>query len=158
MDHQFQWHTNVKEYLVSINHSSIYNRSEDDLTVYHTTSWFDSGPDVLLVILYCIVVFGGVFGNASLVITLCTQTPTRFRNPLLVALCLADLMVTGVSAPLTIVALALANQTWSLTVTSCKTIYFMQVRNLNLNFLYTDIFKLAFTLFISEVSFLGNIL
>lgn len=127
MDHQFQWHTNVKDYLISINHSSIFNRSEDDSAVYHTASWFESGPVVLLVILYCIVVFGGVFGNASLVITLCTQTPTRFRNPLLVALCLADLMVTGVSAPLTIVAIALANQTWSLTVTSCKTIYFMQV-------------------------------
>lgn len=128
MDHQLQWHqTNVKDYLISINHSFIYNRSEDDLPVYHTANWFESGPVVLLVILYCIVVFGGVFGNASLVITLCTQTPTRFRNPLLVALCLADLMVTGVSAPLTIVALALANQTWSLTVTSCKTIYFMQV-------------------------------
>lgn len=126
MDHQLQWHhTNVKDYLVSINHSSIYNRSDDDLTAFHTASWFESGPVVLLVILYCIVVFGGIFGNASLVITLCTQTPTRFRNPLLVALCLADLLVTGVSAPLTIVALALANQTWSLT--SCKTIYFMQV-------------------------------
>lgn len=121
-----QWpHTN---YLASINHSSTYNGSDDELIIYQATSWFESGPVVLLVILYCIVVFGGVFGNASLVITLCTQTPTRFRNPLLVALCLADLMVTGVSAPLTVVALALANQTWSLTVTSCKTIYFMQVR------------------------------
>lgn len=126
MDHQWH-HTSVKDYLQSINHSSIYNRSDDDLAFHTASSWFESGPVVLLVILYCIVVFGGVFGNASLVITLCTQTPTRFRNPLLVALCLADLMVTGVSAPLTIVTLALANQTWSLTVTSCKTIYFMQV-------------------------------
>lgn len=133
MDQQLQWHhTNIKDYLVSINHSSIYNGSEDDLNTYHTASWFESGPVVLLVILYCIVVFGGVFGNASLVITLCTQTPTRFRNPLLVALCLADLMVSGVSAPLTIVALALANQTWSLTVTSCKIIYFMQVNSISL--------------------------
>lgn len=127
MDHPLQWHKNVKEYLVSINHSSFDNKTEDDLIVYHTTSWFDSAPLVLLVILYSIVVFGGVFGNASLIITLCSQTSTRFRNPLLVALCLADLMVTGVSAPLKTVALVLDNQTWLFTAASCKIIYFMQV-------------------------------
>lgn len=84
---------------------------------------------LLLIILYCIVVFGGIFGNASLVITLYTQSSTRLRNPLLVALCLADLMVTGVAAPLTVVTLVLmVRRSWThSSVYVCKSIYFMQV-------------------------------
>lgn len=126
MGQDFKWHSDIKQYLTHIDNTTYHNFSDENYSQYRT-SWFDSGPVILLVILYCIVVFGGVFGNASLVITLCTQTSTRFRNPLLVALCMADLMVTGVSAPLTIVALAMTHQTWTLPTMSCKTIYFMQV-------------------------------
>lgn len=82
---------------------------------------------LLLIILYVIIVIGGVFGNASLIITLYTQSSARLRNPLLVALCLADLMVTGVSAPLTIVTLILMAQNAIRSTIVCKLIYFMQV-------------------------------
>lgn len=81
----------------------------------------------LLITLYCIVVLGGVFGNASLIITLYTQSSARLRNPLLVALCLADLMVTGVAAPLTIVTLILVTRKTTITELLCKSILFMQV-------------------------------
>lgn len=94
---------------------------------------------LLLIILYCIVVFGGIFGNASLVITLYTQSSTRLRNPLLVALCFADLMVTGVAAPLTVVSLVLmVRRSWShSSVYACKSIYFMQVSFIP----YSNIYK-----------------
>lgn len=82
---------------------------------------------LLLIILYVIIVIGGVFGNASLIITLYTQSSARLRNPLLVALCLADLMVTGVSAPLTIVTLMLMARNAITSTIVCKLIYFMQV-------------------------------
>lgn len=83
---------------------------------------------LLLIILYCVVVLGGIFGNASLIITLFTQSSARLRNPLLVALCLADLIVSGVAAPLTVVALILdAHKTITSTLI-CKLIHFAQVR------------------------------
>lgn len=82
---------------------------------------------LLLIILYCVVVLGGIFGNASLIVTLFTQSSARLRNPLLVALCLADLIVTGVAAPLTVVALILdAHKTFTSTII-CKLIHFAQV-------------------------------
>lgn len=82
----------------------------------------------LLIVLYVIVILGGIFGNASLIITLYTQSSARLRNPLLVALCLADLMVTGISAPLTVVTLIFATQhSLSSTTFICRLIYFMQV-------------------------------
>ena len=55
-----------------------------------------------LIILYGIVVFSGVCGNSTLLISLCSQSTTRVKNPLLLALCAADLLVTMVSAPLTV--------------------------------------------------------
>lgn len=82
---------------------------------------------VLLIVLYAVIVIGGVFGNASLIITLYTQSSARLRNPLLVALCLADLMVTGVSAPLTIVTLMLMARNAITSAIVCKLIYFVQV-------------------------------
>lgn len=82
---------------------------------------------LLLIILYVVIVIGGVFGNASLIITLYTQSSARLRNPLLVALCLADLMVTGVSAPLTIVTLMLMVRNAITSTIVCKLIYFIQV-------------------------------
>lgn len=96
----------------------------------------DNGDDIsissnysmlLLIMLYAVIVIGGVFGNASLIITLYTQSSARLRNPLLVALCLADLMVTGVSAPLTIVTLMLMARNAITSTIVCKLIYFMQV-------------------------------
>lgn len=82
---------------------------------------------LLLIILYCVVVLGGIFGNASLIVTLFTQSSARLRNPLLVALCLADLIVSGVAAPLTVVALILdAHKTITSTII-CKLIHFAQV-------------------------------
>lgn len=82
---------------------------------------------VLLIILYCVVVLGGIFGNASLIVTLFTQSSARLRNPLLVALCLADLMVTGVAAPLTVVALILDARKSITSTIICKLIHFVQV-------------------------------
>lgn len=83
----------------------------------------------VLIAFYCVVVFGGIFGNASLVITLYTQSSARLRNPLLVALCLADLMVSSVAAPLTIVTIFFGmHKTWSHSSDyACKSIHFMQV-------------------------------
>lgn len=83
---------------------------------------------VLLIILYCVVVLGGIFGNASLIVTLFTQSSARLRNPLLVALCLADLTVTGVAAPLTVIALVLDARNAITSTFICKLIHFFQVR------------------------------
>lgn len=90
-------------------------------------TWWESGPVLLLGLLYALVIGSGVFGNASLLLTICTQTSARFRNPLLVALCAADLMVAAVAAPLTLVALLAMQQRWALSSLECKGIYFMQV-------------------------------
>lgn len=90
-----------------------------------TTIWSNW---LFLLIIICITI-GGVFGNASLIMSLYTQSSARLRNPLLVGLCVADLMVTGVSAPLTIVTLIMITQNeWiHSSVFTCKSIYFMQV-------------------------------
>lgn len=134
--HEPKWSRDMdlKQYLASINHSILHDGGGDSDTSDNVDAdydyWLDSGPVILLVILYSIVVFGGVVGNTSLVINLCTQTSVRFRNPLLVALCLADLLVTGVSAPLTVIALFMTHQTWTVASFSCKAIYFMQVSRL----------------------------
>lgn len=105
----------------------------DDLAHWSSSSssspdaYFESAPVVLMLIGYFVVVVAGVFGNASLLLTICTQQSARFRNPLLVALCVADLMVTAVSAPLTILIMVMAQQRWSVASLGCKAIYFMQV-------------------------------
>lgn len=82
---------------------------------------------LLLIVLYCIVVLGGIFGNASLIVTLFTQSSARLRNPLLVALCIADLMVTGLAAPLTVVALFLDARKTIISTLICRIIHFAQV-------------------------------
>ncbi|XP_055299082.1 D(2)-like dopamine receptor [Sitodiplosis mosellana] len=81
---------------------------------------------LLMIVLYFVVVLGGIFGNASLIVTLFTQSSARLRNPLLVALCLADLMVTGVAAPLTVVALFLDARKTITSTLICKIIHFAQ--------------------------------
>lgn len=99
----------------------------------HTAADDDDGSIIsnywmlLLIVLYFVVVLGGIFGNASLIVTLFTQSSARLRNPLLVALCMADLMVTGVAAPLTVVALFLDARKTIITTLICKIIHFAQV-------------------------------
>lgn len=82
---------------------------------------------LLLIVLYFVVVLGGIFGNASLIVTLFTQSSARLRNPLLVALCIADLMVTGLAAPLTVVALFLDARKTIISTLICRIIHFAQV-------------------------------
>lgn len=125
----------LKRYVASINLTSVHtldNRFDDTGAAASAdgspTRWWESGPVLLLVLLYAIVIGSGVFGNASLLLTICTQTSARFRNPLLVALCVADLMVASVAAPLTLLAMMAVQQRWSLSPLECKSIYFMQVR------------------------------
>lgn len=83
-----------------------------------------------LIIMYGIVVFTGVCGNSTLLISLCSQTTTRVKNPLLLALCAADLMVTLVSAPLTIIGILLRQSrtmSFSMANIGCKVFHYMQV-------------------------------
>uniref|UniRef100_A0A1A9W853 G-protein coupled receptors family 1 profile domain-containing protein n=1 Tax=Glossina brevipalpis TaxID=37001 RepID=A0A1A9W853_9MUSC len=82
---------------------------------------------MLMAFLYGLVVIFGVLGNASLVLTLCSAHSVRLRNPLLLAVCLADLLVTGISAPITLLNLAMNQKTNSLTLVICKIINFAQV-------------------------------
>lgn len=97
-------------------------------TVYSSSDiWFESAPVVLLFIVYFLVIVSGVFGNTTLMLTICTQTGARFRNPLLVAMCVADLMVTGVSAPTTILIMVMVQQRWSVPSLACRAAWFVQV-------------------------------
>lgn len=87
-----------------------------------------------LIILYGIVVFSGVCGNSTLLISLCSQSTTRVKNPLLLALCAADLLVTLVSAPLTIIGLLLRQSrtlSFAMANIGCKVFHYMQVRGWN---------------------------
>lgn len=120
----------LKRYVASINLTSVQNLDNrfDNASAYASAAWWESAPVLLLALLYVLIICGGVFGNASLLLTICTQTSARFRNPLLVALCVADLMVAGVAAPLTLLALLTVQQRWSLSALECKSVYFMQVR------------------------------
>ncbi|XP_059612764.1 D(4) dopamine receptor [Phlebotomus argentipes] len=86
--------------------------------------WLSSSSTLALLGTYCTVIFVGVFGNASLVVTLCAHG--RLRNPLLVALCVADLIVSGVAAPLTVVSMAFNYSTWSLPPAACKAMSFVK--------------------------------
>lgn len=82
---------------------------------------------VVLIICYGIVVFSGVCGNSTLLVSLCSS---RLKNPLLLALCFADLLVSIISAPITIVTLILKqNQTlpWSMRNSGCYAFHYMQV-------------------------------
>lgn len=133
----------LRLYAVVINLTNVEPHGDNRFDDYHRSSrdadkaitnatatppiWWESGPVLLLTLLYTLVIGGGVFGNASLLLTVLTQTSARFRNPLLVALCVADLMVAAVAAPLTLFALLAMQQRWSLSTFQCKSIYFMQV-------------------------------
>lgn len=90
-----------------------------------------------LIILYGIVVFGGICGNSTLLISLCSQSTARVKNPLLLALCTADLLVSLISAPISIVGVILRMQsrTMSFMVVNigCKVFHFLQVMFLERN-------------------------
>lgn len=83
---------------------------------------------LFMAISYGLVVFGGVLGNATLLLTLCSASSVRLRNPLLLAVCIADLLVTGISAPVTLLNLAMNRKTKTLPLELCKVIDFIQVR------------------------------
>jgi hypothetical protein len=97
---------------------------------------FTSVTLLTLIILYGIVVFSGGFGNSTLLISLCSQSAARTRNPLLVALCSADLLVSLVSAPLTIIGILLRQSsitTVPLANIGCKLFHYLQVRSRNIS-------------------------
>lgn len=106
--------------------------NDNDVFDYVANSEFLSSLSLLtLIILYGIVIFGGVVGNSTLLISLCSQSTSRVKNPLLLALCTADLLVSLVSAPITIVGVILRMQsrTMSLVVVNigCKVFHYLQV-------------------------------
>lgn len=109
-------------YYVNENNGTDANGNNND------HNWFNSDALLILFVLYAIVIFGGIFGNASLIISICAQKSGRLRKPLLFALCVADLLVVGVSAPLSIVLLSLAYDPWPLQLMGCKAIHYLRVR------------------------------
>lgn len=114
------------------NYVSDNSQQQQHLNTNNSTNndhnWFNSDALLILFVLYAIVIFGGIFGNASLVISICAQKSGRLRKPLLFALCVADLLVVGVSAPLSIVLLSLAYDPWPLQLVGCKAIHYLRVR------------------------------
>lgn len=124
MERTHKWPTEESEYMQFLNNSGWQNQTDLEFNdVFHSEIL------ILLVICYGIVIFGGVLGNSGLAVSLCLQQSGRIRNPLLVAQCLADLLVAGVSAPLTIILFSFTLKPWTLSLIGCKTIYFMQVRS-----------------------------
>lgn len=109
-----------------------FNTSTTDIDPFDDASGelLSSLSLLALIILYGIVVFSGVCGNSTLLISLCSQSTTRVKNPLLLALCAADLMVTLVSAPLTIIGVLFrqSRTTFSMANIGCKVFHYMQVK------------------------------
>lgn len=106
---------------------------EDDIFDDANGELLSSLSLLTLIILYGIVVFSGVCGNSTLLVSLCTQSTTRVKNPLLLALCAADLLVTMVSAPLTIIGILLRQSrtlSFSMANIGCKVFHYMQVKHL----------------------------
>ncbi|KAM7352226.1 uncharacterized protein ACRADG_004855 isoform 1-T2 [Cochliomyia hominivorax] len=103
----------------NLTYFSSYDGDRDEHTIPSLTLLF-------MAISYGLVVFGGVLGNATLLLTLCSASSVRLRNPLLLAVCIADLLVTGISAPVTLLNLAMNRKTKSLPLELCKVIDFIQ--------------------------------
>lgn len=120
-----------------VTHLSSVSNSLNATLVHNVTDKYNSFKNtwncgyISLAILYFIVVVGGVFGNGSLIITLYTQSSARLRNPLLVAVCVADMLVSGIAAPISIFTLAMLlhhKNAWSIPSTfTCKSTHFLQV-------------------------------
>lgn len=106
--------------------------NENNLTDYNQSKFHTSYEEdelyPLIFVFYGTVIFFGVLGNASLFVTIYLQPSSRLRNPLLVALCFADLLVSGVSAPLTLFKITLNKEPVIISELGCKTIYLMQVK------------------------------
>ena len=113
-----------------------FNASLDnDVFDYVANSELLSSLSLLtLIIFYGIVIFGGVVGNSTLLISLCSQSTTRVKNPLLLALCTADLLVCLVSAPISIVGVILRMQSRTMSVfivnIGCKVFHYLQVSSI----------------------------
>ena len=114
--------TGVFDYdsFANLTYISPYDGDRDEHAIPSLTLLF-------MAISYGLVVFGGVLGNATLLLTLCSASSVRLRNPLLLAVCIADLLVTGISAPVTLLNLAMNRKTKTLTLELCKVIDFIQV-------------------------------
>lgn len=79
-----------------------------------------------LLVVYLLVIVGGVLGNGSILMTLFTSGRVP-RNPLLVVLCLSDFFVSGLSAPITVITSEFVQNSWSAGPKTCMTMYFLQV-------------------------------
>lgn len=111
--------------------STIENSTESLLEDLYYTNELDSGTLAFLIILYATTILGGVLGNASLILSLCSSASVRLRNPLLLALCFADISVAMFSAPSTITTAILSRQThWKLSTTLCKVLNFLEVSSI----------------------------
>lgn len=105
-------------------------RSLDYADFNHELELFTSLTLLSLIILYGIVVFSGTFGNSTLLFSLCSQSASRSRNPLLLALCFADLLVSLVAAPLTIIGILIRQSSMTtvpLANLGCKLFHYLQV-------------------------------
>lgn len=121
--------TNLLPQFQNVNYDNVENYT--GAIVYDGDVEENAIPSITLLIMaisYGLVVFGGVLGNAALVLTLCSASSIRLRNPLLLAVCIADLLVTGISAPVTLLNLAMNRKTKSLPLVVCKVIHYIQVR------------------------------
>jgi hypothetical protein len=85
----------------------------------------ENTASITLIVVYGLVIISGIFGNVTLLVTLCSQSSSRLRNPLLLALCLADLLITAVAAPWSLVNAW--NGSWSIVNASCKAFHYVQV-------------------------------
>lgn len=93
----------------------------------NTCEWLKSDATLYIFIIYAIIIFGGVFGNLTLIFSICSQPSSIKRKPFLFLLCIADLLVLIVSAPLSITLLSLASNSWTLGSISCKTMNYLKV-------------------------------
>lgn len=122
------------------------SNSNDSLSSDH--DWFQSNAMLFLFICYAVVIFAGIFVNTTLVCSICSQPSGRLRKPLLFALCLADLSVLCVSAPLTILVLSLAYASWPLQSIGCKAIHYLRVSTYDrISHFPVLVYHFAFSLF-----------
>ncbi|KAK3929930.1 Alpha-2 adrenergic receptor [Frankliniella fusca] len=78
----------------------------------------------VLVWLYGVVLTVGVVGNVGIVAAIMSQPGGRSRSLLLLQLCASDLLVCGVTVPVS--AAAVASSSWTLGAVACKTAFFFQ--------------------------------
>lgn len=111
------------------------NETIDD-KVFNSIEWINSDVVLLLFTIYAIVIFSGAFGNCALIFSICSQPLGRQRKPLLFALCLADLLVVTLSAPLSIVLQSLASSSWPLHDVGCKMMHYFKVSKISLTVIH----------------------